>query len=88
MMLLHILRWGRLPTVWVWWRRPSIPLIGARKTVRLLILRMLVGSHVGSGFLWMWWWWEGVAHLVDVKCQQPVNQLTVRMAMLAGCERT
>jgi hypothetical protein len=85
-MLLHILRWGRLPTVRVWWRRPPVPLVGARKTVRLLVLRMLVGSHVGSGLLWMWWWWrEGVAHLADVHCQQPV-ELTVGLAMSRGVQ--
>lgn len=49
--LLGILRWRRLLAVWILGRRPTIPFIGAREAVGLLVLRMLVGSHVGSRLL-------------------------------------
>jgi hypothetical protein len=62
-MLLDILRRrGRLPAIWILRRRAPIPLVGPRKTVGLLVLRMLVGSHVGAWLL-RWWRWEGGAHM-------------------------
>lgn len=62
MMLLNILRWRLLLGIpRILGGRSAIPLIGTRQAVGLLILRMLVGSHVGSWLLG--WWWEGRAHL-------------------------
>jgi hypothetical protein len=62
-MLLDILRRrGRLTAIWILGRRAPIPLVGPRETVGLLVLRMLVGSHVGARLL-RWWRWEGGSHL-------------------------
>jgi len=49
--LLDILRLGSLLAIRILRWRPTIPLVGARKTVGLLVLRMLVGSHVRTRLL-------------------------------------
>ena len=52
-MLLDILRWRRraLLAVRILRRRGARPLVGARKTVLLLVLRVLVGGHVRTRLL-------------------------------------
>ena len=63
MVLLDILRGRRLLlAVWVLRRRTPIPFVGPRKSVGLLVLRMLVGSHVRSRLLGRRRW-KGGAHL-------------------------
>ena len=53
MVLLDILRWRRraLLAVRILRRRGARPLVGARKTILLLVLRVLVGSHVRARLL-------------------------------------
>jgi hypothetical protein len=61
--LLDILRWGRaLLAVRILRRRGARPLVGARKTILLLILRVLVCSHVRARLLRRWRR-EGGVHL-------------------------
>jgi hypothetical protein len=76
---LDILRWRRaLLLIWMLGRRPALPLVGAGQAVGLLVLRMLrmlVGSHVGSRLVGRRW--ERRAHLVDVRCQRRRGRLTV-----------
>lgn len=51
MVLLNILRRWRLLAIWILRRRCARPLVGARQTVLLLVLRVLVGSHVRARLL-------------------------------------
>lgn len=62
MVRLDILRLRLLLAVWILRWRPAIPLVGARKTVGLLVLRMLVGSHVWTRLLGRRRW-KSRAHL-------------------------
>jgi hypothetical protein len=61
--LLHVLRWRPLLRVRILLGRTARPLIGTGKAIlRLLVLRMLATSHVGSRFLRRRWR-ERSAHL-------------------------
>ena len=63
MVLLDILRWGRaLLAVRILRRRGARPLVGARKTILLLVLRVLVCGHVRARLLRRWRR-EGGVHL-------------------------
>lgn len=77
--LLDVLRrWRRalvLLAVWIGGRRSARPLIGAWQAVGLLVLVLRMLSHVGTGLLGRRRRERG-AHLVDVKCQRAVTQLT------------